>query len=298
MDTHTSDIPDAMDYPETQIEAYALGALDASDRAAVEQRLAQSPELRAELRRLRDVVAMLPYTAAPAVPPERVREQLLARVAASRPAPAPAPARPLAPRRPLLMPAVVAVLAVLLVVLGGMTVSLGQSIADLDRSNHRLVDTLGEMQQILAQNQSRQRVLEAQLAASRDQIDTLSARLAQDRHIVSFVSAPGVATRMLHAASANMAASGEMYMYPGESSAVVVFSGLPALAPGQVYQFWLADASGQVPGGTFAVDPSGMATLVVEAPHEVNAFEQVMLTVEPADGSARPSQQVVLEGSI
>jgi hypothetical protein len=53
-----------------------------------------------------------------------------------------------------------------------------------------------------------------------------------------------------------------------------------------------------VAGGTFAVDTTGIATLVVQAPREVNAFQQVMLTIEPTGGSAHPSQQVVLQGSL
>jgi anti-sigma-K factor RskA len=282
--------------PDSQLEAYALGALDDADRIAVEQQLAQSPSQRAELRRLREVVAILPYAAAPAEPPERVREQLFARIAASKPAPA--PARSPAPRRSWLMPSAVAVLTVLLIIFGGMTISLGQSIADLDRSNRQLVGTLSEMQQVLAETQNRQRVVESQLSSSRQEIENLNARLAQDHYVVSFVSAPGVATRSLKAVSTGINASGEMYMYPGEASAVVVFSGLPDLEAGKVYQFWLADTSGQVPGGTFVVDDSGIASLVVEAPREVNAFQQVMLTIEPDGGSDNPSQQVVLEGSL
>jgi hypothetical protein len=171
-------------------------------------------------------------------------------------------------------------------------------VAGLDRNNRQLVDTLGQMQQLLAQTRDRQSELATQLAASREQIGSLNARLAEDEYVVSFVSAPGVATRSLSAESDGLPARGEMYMYPGESSAVVIFSGLPALEPGKVYQFWLADARSQVAGGTFAVDETGIASLVVQAPREVNAFQQVMLTVEPAGGSASPSQQVVLQGAL
>jgi hypothetical protein len=196
------------------------------------------------------------------------------------------------------MPAALAILAALLIALGGLTLSLGQAVADLDRSNHQLVATLVQLQRTLAETQARQSDLATQLAAGREQVSQLQTRLAEDQYVVSFVSAPGVATRSLNAASTNLVARGEMYMYPGQPSAVVIFSGLPALKPGTVYQFWLADSSSQVAGGTFAVDTTGIATLVVQAPREVNAFQQVMLTIEPAGGSAHPSQQVVLQGSL
>jgi anti-sigma factor RsiW len=288
MHTDTSDTPD------TQLEAYALGALDPADRAAVEQALAESPERRAELRRLREVVALLPYAVAPADPPDHVRARLFERIAASRPAASPPPAR----RPARLMPAAMAALAALLIALGGLTLSLGRQVAGLDRSNRQLVDTLGQMEQILAQTQARQSDLAAQLTTSGQELRSLSAQLKEDQYVISFVSAPGVAVHDLRAASATLGARGEMYMYPGEASAVVIFSGLPALGPGQVYQFWLADESSQVPGGTFAADEIGMATLVVVAPREVNAFRQVMLTVEPAGGSVKPGQQVLLQGSL
>jgi anti-sigma-K factor RskA len=295
MSMHT----DTPDIPASQIEAYALGALDADERAAVEQLLAESPEHQAELRQLREVVAMLPYAVAPADPPEHVRAQLFARIAAERAAAEPA-RRPAAPprARAWLLPAAFAILAALVLALGGLTISLGQTVAGLDRANRQLVDTLVLVQQTLAQTQNRQDELAAQLTAGRVQIDQLNTRLAQEQYVVSFVSAPGVATRTLNAVAASQVARGEMYMYPGKADAVVLFSGLPALRPGTVYQFWLADASSQVAGGTFAVDDHGIATLVVEAPREVNAFTQVMLTVEPSGGSAHPSDQVVLQGTL
>jgi hypothetical protein len=46
------------------------------------------------------------------------------------------------------------------------------------------------------------------------------------------------------------------------------------------------------------VDESGLERLIVNAPREVNAFTQVMLTIEPAGGSDAPSNEVVLEGSL
>jgi anti-sigma-K factor RskA len=321
---HTND----SEYDAPQLEAYALGALDAEARLAVEELLARSDEHRLELQQLREVVALLPFAAAPAAPPARVREQLFSRIAASQASAAPVPAapRPTTPARRWAVPAALAMLATLLLALGGMTFALRQTVAGLDRTNRDLVATLVQLERTLAQTQSRQDTLAAQVSSGQDKIDQLNAqvasgqgkidqlnaqvasgqgkidqlnaRIVEEQHVVSFLSAPGVATRTLNAAASGASARGEMYMYPGQAQAVVVFSGLPALAPGQVYQFWLADAGSQVAGGLLAVDTSGIATLVVEAPRAVNAFSQVMLTVEPAGGSSTPSQQVVLQGAL
>lgn len=307
------------DYAESQLAAYALGALDPADRQAVEELLAASPPHQEELRQLREVVALLPYAAPPAEPPDRVREALFARIEASRAevdAPRP-PARPAtAPgRRPAsrwLVPGLMAALAALVLALGGLTASLSSSVASLNQTNAGLVAAMAGLQQSLEETRDRQEAIaaqladsqrqlgevSAQLAAGEQQLGQLSARLARDEQVIAFVSAPGVATRQLAPADAAAGARGEMYMYPGESNAVVLFSGLAPLAPGEVYQFWLADGATQVAGGTFEVDESGLARIVVEAPREVNAFSEVMVTVEPSGGSAAPSNQVVLAGSL
>ncbi len=304
------------DYAESQLAAFALGALDAEDRQRVETLLAASPAHQEELRQLREVVALLPYGAPAADPPERVRERLFARIEADRavaPAARPAPERP-APRPASrwLVPGLMAAMAALVLALGGLTLNLSGNVARLEQTNSELVTVMAGIQQSLEATQARQEALAtqltdsqrqlgevgAQLAASEGQLAQMSARLARDEYVISFVSAPGVATRELAPADAAAAARGEMYMYPGETSAVVIFSGLPPLGPGQVYQFWLADGATQVAGSTFEVDATGLARIVVEAPREVNAFSEVMVTVEPSGGSPAPSQEVVLAGSL
>jgi anti-sigma-K factor RskA len=298
--------------------AYALGALDQADRAAVEALLAASPEHQEELRQLRETVALLPYAAEPTTPPERVRQRLMARVAdAAAPAAAPQTAAPQAARRPgapgsrWIAPAMAA-LTCAVIALATLTLFLNNTAVRLDGTNRQLVAALADMQTNLATTQTRQDELAAQLAESQRQLDRVSAELAsseqqlaglqerldQDAYVISFVSAPGVATRQLTSASTDLSAQGEMYMYPGRANAVVIFSGLPPLAPGQVYQFWLADSERQVASVTFMADARGVGHIIVEAPREVNSFSEVMITVEPSGGSSTPSDQVVLEGAL
>lgn len=296
----------AHDPAESQLGAYALGALDLEDRPALEALLSQSPEHQEELRQLREVVALLPYAAPPATPPDHVRERLFARIAAAQAQAAPttrhaAPSPGGAALRPgsrWLMPGLLAGLAALVLLLGTLTFSLSASVARLDRTNRQLVASLEDIQQALAATQARQEQFASQLAAGEERIAQLSASLARDDYVISFVSAPGVATRELRPAQSGVAAQGAMYMYPGHSNAVVIFSGLPPLAPGQVYQFWFADGTSQVASSTFVVDPTGIGYIIVEAPREVNAFSEVMVTVEPDGGSPTPSRNVVLEGSL
>lgn len=302
----------------SQIGAYALGALDLEDRLKLEALLERSPELQEELRQLRQVVALLPYAAPPAAPPDHVRERLFARIAAARAeastgrAASPPVAASPHPRLRWLMPGLVAVLTALVIALSVATLSLGSTIARLEQTNRELVASFERLEQTLAESRTRQEQLASQLAAGQEQLHILATRLeaseervarlgadlARDDYVISFISAPGVATRQLRSARSGVVAQGEMYMYPGHSSAVVIFSGLPPLAPGQVYQFWFADETGQVAGKTFVADPTGIGYIVVEAPREVNAFREVMVTVEPSGGSAIPSPNVILEGAL
>jgi anti-sigma-K factor RskA len=288
------------------LAAYALGTLDADEVMQVEANLANNPEARAELKALSEIVAMLPYAAQPIEPPATVKQQLFARIAADQaqdpPAqvsttPLPVTVKPQRGWR-VASAAVIAMLLLLIVGLGTFTFSLQSSVAELQRTNQALETRLADLQQTLADTQTSQQQMAAQFEASQNNIATLMTRLNQEEQVLTFISAPGVATRILQATNSQIPAAGEMYMYPGQTQAVVLFRGLSPLESGKVYQFWLANNEGQVAAGILHVDESGLERLIVNAPREVNAFTQVMLTIEPAGGSDAPSNEVVLEGSL
>jgi anti-sigma factor RsiW len=306
-----------------KIAAYALGSLDQQDMVTVEQLLASSPAAREELRELRDVVGYLPYAAPAVEPPDRVRRQLFARIAASQEpvSTGAVAAKPVASKQRVgrLLPTLMSLLATFVLLLGGFTLSLQGNLNSLARTNRELSENVRDLQASLIEARATQQELLTQLASDRAnaaalnaqladdrktlaevnaQLATLSEQLVQEEYVLTFVTAPGVATRELAAAGSSVGVQGEMYMYPGQRQAVVLFRGLPALQSGQVYQFWLADGQNQVPGGIVEVGNGGVARLIVEAPREVNAFSQVMVTIERAGGSTVPSEDVVLEGSL
>lgn len=302
------------------LAAFALGALDLDEQAELEALLATSPAHQKELRELREVAALLPFATPAMEPPAHVKAQLFARVEADRATRLQAPAASASASAPegrrhmrrWMLPGFAVVLAVIVFALGNLTLTLSSTVRRLDEANRELTTAVAELQQSLTDTQARQETLSGQLAASQEQwlainnqwlasedrIGQLNARLAYDQQIVTFVTAPGVATRELTPARPDASARGEMYMYPGEPNAVVLFSGLPTLETGQVYQFWLADGSSEVAAGTFQVDSTGITRLVVQAPREVNAFQRVMVTIEPDGGSDTPGTTVVLSGSL
>jgi anti-sigma-K factor RskA len=139
-------------------------------------------------------------------------------------------------------------------------------------------------------------VLSAQLAQSRQQVERLEAQMARGQQVAHFIAAPGTQQRRL--GGSNTAASASMYMQADNAHVVLVVQGLPPATPGTTYQFWLASAAGQVPSKTFDVGADGTAVLEIDAPASVSEYQQAMVTVEQAGGSRLPSDQIVLAGEL
>jgi anti-sigma-K factor RskA len=80
--------------------------------------------------------------------------------------------------------------------------------------------------------------------------------------------------------------------------AFVDFSGLPALAPGKVYELWLIGPASRVDAaGVFIPDGNGNRVVVVSRP--LAGYATMAVTTEQGpDGVAAPTQQPQLTGSI
>ncbi|WP_028460193.1 anti-sigma factor domain-containing protein [Chloroflexus sp. Y-396-1] len=280
------------------LAAAALGSLDPTDLAALEQVLVRSPTARSELDQLREVVALLPYAAPPITPPAHVRALLMERIAADQAArrSSKSVSSPSRTSRPML--ASLFSLTVVIVLLGWFTFTLQQQVIAINETNQRLLVAIEQLQASVTAGEERQSQLTTQLASYEQQLARLNEQIAQERLLVSFVSAPGVATRELRPTRGDLAARGEMYMYPGETQAVVIFSGLPPLEPDRIYRFWLSDGVQRIAAGSFQVDATGLATLVITAPREVNTFTEVMVTVEPVTNPTPDVVEVILTGTL
>jgi hypothetical protein len=286
------------EHEQSLLAAAALGSLDPTDLAALEQVLTRSSTARSELDQLREVVALLPYAAPPVTPPAHVRASLMERIAADQAARQPLQSAPLSRRASRSMSVWLLSLTVIIVLLGWFTFTLQQQVIATNETNRRLLVAIEQLQASVTASEERQAQLTTQLASYEQQLARLNEQIAQERLLVSFVSAPGVATRELRPTRSDLAARGEMYMYPGETQAVVIFSGLPALEPDRVYRFWLSDGVQRIAAGSFQVDATGLATLVITAPREVNAFTEVMVTVEPVTNPTPDAVEVILTGTL
>jgi hypothetical protein len=301
------------DHPQDSIPAFVLGTLDIDEALLVNAHVIECPGCRAEAEAFQAVLGALPYAAAPRQPPAHVKQQLLARIAA--PAAEHAPARshaPSSPSRatPRWMQAATGGALVLSLAFGMMLYDTNSKVASIGGALATSQQSIAEMKQRLAQDQqtlaqlgsqhTQDQTAIAQLRGQHTQdaqaIERMREQIAHDQQVTMFISAPQTLPRLLQGADRQARAT--MYMQPNNSQAVLVIEGMPRVAPGTIYQFWLAKSGLQVPSLTFDVTDDGLAVLQINAPAPVNQFEQVMVTIEQAGGASVPSDKVVLSGAL
>jgi anti-sigma-K factor RskA len=242
---------------------YALGCLDVEDRGRFEALLRSGdPEAVASLQEFQAAVVDLSAAHAE-TPPPRVRETLMARIAAERRDTPPVVTALPRPRRrfwPVVwagaMAAGIAAIAVGLAV----STSYERRVAELAREATALRDELG-----------RQQGLVAILRDPTTQVVTLAGQAAS----------PEARGRML---------------WHVKAGGLLVSTGLPAPPPGKTYQLWaIADAK-PIPAGVFSVDAAGTASLRVAPLPGVSRVDAFAVTLEPAGGLPAPSGPMYLIG--
>jgi Uncharacterized protein conserved in bacteria (DUF2337). len=302
------------------IPAFVLGALDADEAARVAAHITNCPRCRTEAESFRDVVGLLPYASGALTPPPRVKRQLFARIAAAHDdastetAPA---SRPMAmPRstRPgrWVLPAFAAMLALI--------IGLGTAAFEARGRADRLAVQLASNQQMLrsmelqiAGVRQTATIVEAQLRASVRELDETRLQLAksqqeiqalrtserQDEQLVSFIAAPQTVSRPLGTTErAPDDASARMFMQPGHNRLVLMIYGLKSAEPGKLYRLWLAKGNQPIAIGVVTVGPDGVAEFVVDAPEPMDAYDQVMITLDEVDTAAQPSEEVIFEANL
>jgi anti-sigma-K factor RskA len=75
----------------------------------------------------------------------------------------------------------------------------------------------------------------------------------------------------------------------------LAISGLPRLPRGRTYQLWFVrDGASPTAGVTFGVDPGGRAWAKVVVPPSLDDVREILVTEEPAPGSATPTGRPLL----
>jgi hypothetical protein len=254
-------------HPIDSIPAFVLGALDPDEALLVAEHVAVCPTCGAEADAFRTALDALPYAVPQLNPPSHVKQQILARIAASHYHLQQSAAAAARPRSRWLI---------------------GLSVGSL-----LLTLAFGYM---MADARSQLGLMTSQLAQSQQTVEAVRHQVAEDNRMGSFIMASQTVVRQL--ASPDRRASAMIYMQPGNTQAVLMIHGMPRLAPGRIYQFWLAKPGVQVPATTFDVDERGAVTLMIHAPAPVDQYDRAMVTVEQRGGSTQPSDDIMLSGSL
>ena len=252
------------------LELYALGALDADEKRAVESHISACPECGGKLADCREIVAWLAFASPPVDPSPRVRERLLAQIhAASANLPA-APARGV-PQRPaslisrwwtaVLVPAGVA-LALLAILLW--------------REDSRLDQQLAAQRAAIAQMQK-------QLAEAREISELVE---ASDTMKVSLASMPGMP-------------QGTARVFFNSQMGKLMCDGAIAPAPkNMTYQLWLVPKQGApISAGFFDATAGEHSSWMAAVPKGVVPVV-FAVTIEPAGGMPHPTGPKVLVGPV
>lgn len=255
---------------------YALDALPAEEQAFFERHLTVCHSCLQEVAQLRETAAALGEASAE-TPPAGMRDRVLAEArrtpqegVPAAPAAPPALAAPAAPPAP---PARAAgptparrrfdqrlrpVMATAAAVVVLALVSIAAAVTMLADRNAEL---------------------ESQLAQARDVVDVLS---QPDVRIVELDSPAGTRARLLYG--------------PETDEAALVLDGLADLPEDEAYQLWVMHAGTPLPDRVFRPDQEGRAVVSVE--RGVVGADAVAVTVEPREGSAEPTSDILIQGGL
>lgn len=255
-----------MDHPWLEHAApYALGALDASDRASFEAHLKTCDICAAEVRAMSDVAGLLATGVAPASPPAGLRDRILADARGVRPigtarAKEPSVVVAPAPRRASMLPWAAAIAASLV------AISLGRQ-------------SQGEKAGRLA--------AEHALASARFTMDSAASALAGRDSLIASLVAPDV--QAVSVTGSGPSPSAKYFLDRRANRIVIAASSLPPAATGRTYQLWgIEKGKAPVSLGTFNTDAGGRALATLAVPPGLNVAVTAV-TDEPAGGSPRPT---------
>ncbi|MCG2620851.1 anti-sigma factor [Arthrobacter sp. I2-34] len=263
--------------------AYALNALDESERAAFERHALAAEDTREEVRGLSETAALLAYGTPAAVPPPELKSKVMASIRNTRQLPGDAVVTDLAARHNApgrggaaagpgrgpsdragtgpgrgrsttaarWLGAAAAVLLVAAGVLGGWAVSLA-----------------GEQQRTEQQMQA--------LAA--EHAEVMALLMAPDSKVI-----PG---RMPDGAVVTVAMSARA------GKGAVITQNLPSLAEGQAYELWLMSDGSAKPAGIIHPDKAGRTSMTMLP--DVAGATHLGITIEPVGGSPQPTSAPVM----
>jgi len=108
----------------------------------------------------------------------------------------------------------------------------------------------------------------------------------------------GMRAIALHSADLAPQASGFVIVGADGRNGVLVVDQMPPLNPEHEYQLWLIHNGDNTSGAVFSVDEYGYRGVRIMAPESLLDYSALQVTIEPAGGSAAPTGEQVLDGSL
>ncbi|MDQ2666913.1 MAG: anti-sigma factor [Gemmatimonadota bacterium] len=298
------------------LEALALDALDASERAAVVAHVDGCAVCRYELTALENVAAQLTYAVRP-VPMsdeqrDRVRSRLMSRVSGGR-SEAPREVAAVGARAPHHRPT--AELEAELDAHGEKPFHILMPKAGSAPVHHDIVRftaarawwlaaaasliaivSLASLYQVTKERDAvttAYQIAAVDRSGNRQLLDSLRNDVTTRDRVIANLTGPDVAVMTLASAGPN-APSGRMFWNQSVNAWTFVAHKLPKPAPGRTYQLWLVTAKQKISAGTFMPAESGDAMMQATYALPKNALAAVAVTDEPEAGSRQPTTTPVL----
>ncbi len=132
-------------------------------------------------------------------------------------------------------------------------------------------------------------------SGNRQVLDSLRASVESRDRVIANLTGPDVAVMTLASAGPN-APTGRMFWNQSVNAWTFVAHNLPKPAPGRTYQLWLVTAKQKISAGTFMPGANGDAMIQATYALAKDALAAVAVTDEPEAGSAQPTTTPVIVG--
>jgi anti-sigma-K factor RskA len=263
---------------------YAFGRLNPGNRKQFEAHLASGCKVcKAELARLNEALGLFPLTLKQERPDQRVKEQLLARIASAKRTPGPAqeqPRRALKKEAPVTMatgPVVTtqrpwfgyAIAGVALLIIVALGIYTNDLITTLDTQEQKIV--------------------------------ALQTELAQRDEMLKILQSQRIEMVLMNGLEPSPSGYGKIIWDPVKKTAIFQVAQLPTVPEDKEYQLWVIRKGEKIPAGLFAVRSEQekesyfkIMNLNVESKKDFEAFA---VTLEPKGGSPQPTSPIYLLGT-
>ena len=260
---------------EDLIPAYALGALEADEREALESHADQCAYCSALLRHHLEAVGMMATAVPSATPPPELRERVLAE-ADTYVTHTPATRVPMD------------------------SDSIGRSrltrwaVPVFSAAAGISVLFLGVLLSLVMNLREDVKILNEETVNLNEERANLISMIDAERTLSYVTAIPGTETMMLENTGMTKSARGMLILPVDHSWGYLVSLGMEPMRETMAYQIWFIKNGDRMSGGMFTVDETGHGQIYFRVPPGYQELTELGITMEPRDGSPAPTSPAIL----